>query len=753
MTRDSSVGFSELLHSGVAESHSTLKLTMRIGQRQVELYLATARVVIDGVVYAPYLKETGAMQLSLTRADDSVEVRLQDASKLLGNDLALALDALRGAQAEYGRYWRDLASRKTSHQPLLSGVVASIRADKNAVTLMLVSNSYMIRLNKDVTAQNLLQASTVAFDPDAFHVSIPSPSEGARISPKGLPTGMLHVVYDFNAPTNGTEDATANIQAAIDAAATAPFKAIYIPPGKFRITQLVLRNDVALLGAGSYKTILESGSDQPIITVGSEAYRSAIRGMQIKGDLEKANQVGISLAGTGYYYSCFVEDVVIENCGSHGLVIKEAYASSFEKIRVNNCAGYPFLIDAPNRPNIVLRDCYASGLRASAAVGYRIKAGYQIRLENCNGIDTIPPNAKWAVIGRKAGLDGDKSNEAAHVQLVSCNIESWSAVGVECLSNSSVSFESCYFAGDGTGNGTKIPIRYEVDSSLFPAFFAKGTIDDKTIFADGPASNYANGMAVHSNDLPPLMTAGQGAGVASDQPLNKYYDTTTKREEFLARADGFHKRVTVAASTSFSRPGARLIEVDHVEPTTVTLPWPGWYRLGEPVIVIDAAGVAATHPITINANSGGTVNGAGNYVINQNRQAVILVPNDSALDWRVVSSFVPPGPNASTVSAPAFIATTGRGSRTLDWATAITRQHTLTDDVTFTFANGIAGRLYTLILVQDATGGREVRWPSAVQWAGGVAGQLTPNAHAKDVFQFVYTGSQWLTVSQAYNIS
>ena len=58
-----------------------------------------------------------------------------------------------------------------------------------------------------------------------------------------------------------------------------------------------------------------------------------------------------------------------------------------------------------------------------------------------------------------------------------------------------------------------------------------------------------------------------------------------------------------------------------------------------------------------------------------------------------------------------------------------------------------------LILAQDATGGHEVTWPSSVKWPDGVAGQLTPAAHAKDVFQFVYTGSQWLNVHQVYNVS
>ena len=754
MAQDLSVGLSGFLNNGVAELHSTLQLTLQAAdQSEFQLHLATARLELDGANYEPYLQEVDAIRLSLEHEDDLVEVRLQDAGKLLGADPAAAMDALRGARAEYGRCWRDPGSGKMARKILMTGIVANVYRDRKNVFLTLVSEAHFSRqvaARGNTAAQNL-QASTVAFDSNTFHVAIQTPSEGAHISPRGMPTGLLHVVYDFGAPVNGADDATDHIQAAIDNATTSPFKTVYLPPGRFRVSQLVLKNDVALLGAGSYKTVLESDSNQPIITVGTEAFRSSIRGLQIKGDVTKTNQVGIALAGTGYYFSCFVEDIVIENCGSHGLFINEAYSSAFEKIRVSNCGGYPFLIDAPNRPNIVLRDCYASMLRASAPVGYRIKAGYQIRLENCNGIDTIPEGASWAVIGRRAGRDGDKTNEAAYVQLISCNIESWVAFGVECLSNSSVTFEGCYFAGDKTGNGTKIPIRYEVDASVYPAFFAKGTIDDRTVFADGPMSNYALGAAVHSNDLPPLMLSGQGAGVASGSALSQYYDTTTRRRELLTRADGFHKRATVTASTAFTRPGVRLIEVNHTEPATVTLPWPGWYRVGEPIIVIDAAAKAATHPITINASSGGTVNGAGSYVLNKNKQTVMLLPNDSVLDWRVVADFAPDVPLPA--SAPKFIATTGRGSRTLDWSTALTRQHTLTGDALFTFANAVAGQMYTLILIQDVNGGHNVNWPSSVKWPGGFAPQPTPNANAKDSFQFVYTGNLWLNVSQNYDLT
>lgn len=742
-----------MLRGGITESHSTLQLSLRsAGQAELKLRLATARLEINGMTYEPYLGEIGAMKLSLDRAEDQVEVRLHNAESLLGTDPAAVVDALRGAKALFGRYWRDSNNGEAMHKTLLTGMVTHVETGQNIITLSLSSEvrfSWLIPPEASEAAQSLLQASSVEFDPATFHVTVQSPSEGARISPRGMPTGMLHVVTDFSAPVNGTDDATRQIQAAIDSASVSPSKTVYLPPGRFRVRRLVLKNDVAILGAGSYKTILESVSNEPVITVETEAYRSSIRGLQIKGDITKPDQIGILLAGTGYYFNCFVEDVVIEQCGSHGLFVKEAYSSSFEKIRVSDCGGYPFLIDAQNRPNIVLRDCYAAALRATAPVGYRIKAGYQVRLENCNGIDTIPPGAKWAVIGRKAGMDGDTRNEAAYVQLVSCNIESWIAVGVECLSNSAVQLESCYFAGDVSGNGTKIPIRYQVDSSLYPAFFSKGTIDDRTAFADGPASNYANGAAIHANDLPPLMVSGQGAGIASEQPLSQYFDTTTRRLESLTRADGFHKRATVATSTAFTRPGIRLIEVNHTEPIVVTLPWPGWYRVGEPVIVLDAAGAAADHPITLNVSSGGTVNGGGSYLLSKDKQAVILLPNDSALDWRVVAEFAPsPG-----LAGPNFAATSGRGSRKLDWGNAHTRQHTLTGDTTFTFANAAAGHIYTLILVQDTAAGHEVTWPPKVKWPGGLPGQPTPNANSKDVFQFVFTGDQWLNVAQVYDVS
>ncbi len=73
---------------------------------------------------------------------------------------------------------------------------------------------------------------------------------------------------------------------------------------------------------------------------------------------------------------------------------------------------------------------------------------------------------------------------------------------------------------------------------------------------------------------------------------------------------------------------------------------------------------------------------------------------------------------------------------------------TLTGDCTFTFTNppasGKAGS-FTLILKQDATGGRTTTWPASVKWAGATEPALSDGANEVDILSFVTTdaGTTW----------
>ena len=69
----------------------------------------------------------------------------------------------------------------------------------------------------------------------------------------------------------------------------------------------------------------------------------------------------------------------------------------------------------------------------------------------------------------------------------------------------------------------------------------------------------------------------------------------------------------------------------------------------------------------------------------------------------------------------------------IDWDSGAMRSVTLTADTTITFSNVSAGDVLVLSVKQDGTGGREITWPSAVQWAGGTAPTLSTGGGDVDI--------------------
>ena len=92
---------------------------------------------------------------------------------------------------------------------------------------------------------------------------------------------------------------------------------------------------------------------------------------------------------------------------------------------------------------------------------------------------------------------------------------------------------------------------------------------------------------------------------------------------------------------------------------------------------------------------------------------------------------------SETSTTPAVVG----GALTLDLETGNVFEVILTQNVTsLTLANPpAAGRTgsATLILRQDATGGRTLAWPSSVRWAGGTPPLVTPAANAIDIYAVV----------------
>jgi hypothetical protein len=90
------------------------------------------------------------------------------------------------------------------------------------------------------------------------------------------------------------------------------------------------------------------------------------------------------------------------------------------------------------------------------------------------------------------------------------------------------------------------------------------------------------------------------------------------------------------------------------------------------------------------------------------------------------------------------------GGLVLDLAQGNVFEIVLSANVTsLAFANppvpGRAG-VVTLIVRQDASGGRTLAWPAAIRWAGGVAPVVSSDGQALDVYNFITRdgGTSWL---------
>jgi len=82
---------------------------------------------------------------------------------------------------------------------------------------------------------------------------------------------------------------------------------------------------------------------------------------------------------------------------------------------------------------------------------------------------------------------------------------------------------------------------------------------------------------------------------------------------------------------------------------------------------------------------------------------------------------------------------------TIDLANGTVQIITLTGNCVYTFPTPVAGKSFTLIHLQDATGSRTVTWPSTVDWPSATAPTLTATVLRADKFVFTaISGTSWL---------
>lgn len=175
-------------------------------------------------------------------------------------------------------------------------------------------------------------------------------------------TGSVVNVLDYGADPTGTVDSTVAIQAALTYAGSlsipdaeyTPIEAnycikggttVFLPAGKYKTSAtLNVPQNVNLKGAGRNSTMISSSYNGTILRNYCVPYAPGTYGQPgnvwrdfcISGDKTKTNQVGIDLLR---WDLSLMSNILIQDCGSHGLVVSQCLISLFEEIDCENNNG------------------------------------------------------------------------------------------------------------------------------------------------------------------------------------------------------------------------------------------------------------------------------------------------------------------------------------------------------------------------------------------------------------------------------
>jgi hypothetical protein len=103
-----------------------------------------------------------------------------------------------------------------------------------------------------------------------------------------------------------------------------------------------------------------------------------------------------------------------------------------------------------------------------------------------------------------------------------------------------------------------------------------------------------------------------------------------------------------------------------------------------------------------------------------------------------------------------FDATTLTDAASISWDASANQvtSVTLTDNRTLAApTNMVDGGVYTIMVIQDATGSRTLSYNAVFKFAGGTAPTLTTDASAKDILVFYSDGTNMYEVGRSLNVS
>jgi hypothetical protein len=212
---------------------------------------------------------------------------------------------------------------------------------------------------------------------------------------------------------------------------------------------------------------------------------------------------------------------------------------------------------------------------------------------------------------------------------------------------------------------------------------------------------------------------------------------TSAANGFLTSADWIlfnGKQTSIAAGTGVTLSGGNTVSIGQSVATTASPSFSGATITGlnvAGIVTNSAAGALATVPTT----------GSGNIVRSTSPTLVTPVIGDATATSVIISGDVTAKrfkltmPNAITASATTTIDLSTGNVFTVNMGLNVT---------TLTLTNPVLGT-YLIKFVQDATGTRDVTFPTTWKWAGGVIPSLTNTAGKLDIVTLIYDGTTYYT--------
>ena len=212
---------------------------------------------------------------------------------------------------------------------------------------------------------------------------------------------------------------------------------------------------------------------------------------------------------------------------------------------------------------------------------------------------------------------------------------------------------------------------------------------------------------------------------------------TSAANGYLTSADWIlfnGKQTSIVAGTGVTLSGGNTVSIGQSVATTASPSFSGATITGlnvAGIVTNSAAGVLATVPST----------GSGNIVRSTSPTLVTPVLGDATASSVIISGDVTAKrfkltmPNAITAAATTTIDLSTGNVFTVNMGLNVT---------TLTLTNPVVGT-YLIKFVQDATGTRDVTFPTTWKWAGGVIPSLTNTSGKLDIVTLIYDGTTYYT--------